>query len=131
MKSLAETDDLHEIQARVETLTRADRRLWGKMTVHQMVCHLADALRCPLREKTASDAKVFSKRFYKWVALNVPMKWPQGVPTRPEMEQGVGGSPPTEFEADRRVAQELLARFTGSSEETMPPHPIFGQMTRA
>jgi len=65
------------------------------------------------------------------VALNVPMKWPKGVPTRPEMEQGLGGSRPTEFDADRRVAQELLARFAGASPAEMPPHPIFGQMTGA
>jgi Protein of unknown function (DUF1569) len=131
MKSLAAANDLQEIQARVEALTPADRRLWGKMTVHEMVCHLADSLRCPLGEKTASEAKVFSRRFYKWVALNVPMKWPQGVATRPEMEQGVGGSCPTDFDADRRAVQELLARFAGTAHEEMSPHPIFGQMTKA
>jgi len=29
------------------------------------------------------------------------------------------------------VVQELLARFAGTSAAEMPPHPIFGQMTRA
>ena len=38
----------------------------------------------------------------KWVALYAPIPWPKGVPTRPEMDQYVGGTAPFEFDAATR-----------------------------
>ncbi len=130
MKTLAAAEDRAEIRARIERLTPSQQRLWGKMTVDGMICHLADSFRHPLGEKLASDSPPpLPRGFYKWIALRMPMKWPKGVPTRPEMEQGVGGSSPTEFEIDRRKLLQLMERFAKSSTTERPGHPIFGSMT--
>jgi hypothetical protein len=132
MKTLAAAGDRAELRGRLERLTISQKPLWGKMTVDGMICHLADAFRLPLGEKAASDARPGLPRgLYKWAALRLPMKWPRGVPTVPEMEQGVGGSSPTEFDADRRVLVQLMERFAESSATNRPAHPIFGQMTKA
>ena len=64
----------------------------------------------------------------KFFALYVPMPWPHGIKTRPEMEQGAGGTPPVGFERDRRDLLEILDRFVAAEEERTP-HPIFGTMT--
>ena len=57
------------------------------------------------------------------------MKWPKGIPTRPEVEQGVGGTPPTEFEADRARLLSVLERFRGDSMDLSVIHPFFGALT--
>ena len=36
-----------EILRRIEALTPRSERRWGRMTPHQMVCHLSDACRAP------------------------------------------------------------------------------------
>jgi len=48
----------------------------------------------------------------RWLALYLPMKWPQGIATMPEMEQGVGGTAPVEFRRDRDGVVALIGRFT-------------------
>jgi hypothetical protein len=102
------------------------------MTVGGMVCHCADALRYALCEAKADEASGLLQRWLlKPVALYLPMQWPKGVPTRPEMQQGVGGTPPDNFEDDRARLLELLARFSADGCSLAPRHPIFGKMTRA
>jgi hypothetical protein len=87
-------------------LTAFDQSLWGGMSVHGMVCHLTGAFRMALGERSAREAAgLFQRAILKWGALRVPLAWPEVFPTRPELEQGKGGSCPTEFEFDRR---ELL-----------------------
>jgi|SRR5579862_184025 len=130
MRTLAATADRESILRRIASLTPSDARLWGKMSVHQMMCHLCDAYRLPLGEKAASPVTGFLPRtIMKWIALQLPLKWPHGVATRPEMEQGVGGTPPAEFERDRADLLSILRRFCDTA--VLPePHPFFGAMSR-
>ncbi len=65
----------------------------------------------------------------KWVALRLPLKWPKGVATRPEMDQGVGGTPLAEFEKDRADLLSIVRRFCGTANLPVP-HPFFGTMSR-
>src|SRR5277367_6362031 len=101
MRTLTFISDRQSIAERISALTLSDSRRWGRMSVHQMICHLCDAYRAPLGEKYVSPTRVFvPRKLFKWVALRAPLKWPKGVPTRPEVEQGVGGTAPTEFFLD-------------------------------
>ena len=94
-----------------------------------MVVHLSDAFLCPMGEKIASPAKPpIPRAVMKWGALYFPMKWPQGVPTRPEMEQGVGGTAPVEFSQDREKLVALIERFVKKNFD-WAEHPIFGEMS--
>jgi len=130
MRTLAAIVERESILQRIASLTQSDGRLWGKMSVHQMVCHLCDAYRLPLGEKSASPATGFLPRTaMKWIALQLPLKWPHGVATRPEMEQGVGGTPPADFERDRAELLSIVQRFCDTA-ELSEPHPFFGPMTR-
>ncbi len=63
----------------------------------------------------------------KWLALKLPMQWPKGVPTRPEVEQGKGGSPPVDFGQDLASLKSNVSRFCAASPRLA--HPIFGEMT--
>jgi hypothetical protein len=68
----------------------------------------------------------------KWLALNMPMKWPKGVPTRPEIDQEISGTAPAEFEADLHALLALTKEFARTPRSfTFAAHPIFGNMNEA
>jgi hypothetical protein len=130
MQKLSDPGMAQALRDRVYKLHSALPPLWGKMTAPQMVCHLSDAFRSALGGKQVSSvATLFQRTIVKWVALYMPMQWPRGVPTRPEVEQGVGGTPPVEWERDRAELIALMNQFLGS--KTFTPHPMFGDMTQA
>ncbi len=116
-----------------ERLARIDPAVtprWGKMTAHQMICHLHDSFGVASGEKVASPTNnLLHKTLFKWVALHTPMKWPPGVPTRPEMEQGKGGTPPVDGERDRAQLRAVILAFRGRT--AFGVHPMFGEMSRS
>jgi hypothetical protein len=132
MKTLANREDLEEIRRRVGRLTAADARLWGGMSCHQMVCHLTDAFGCPLGERAVGALKgpPIPVGMYRWLALWVPMKWPKGIKTTPEMDQRIGGTRPVEFAADREALLNKLDCFANAA-GPWGAHPLFGVMTTA
>lgn len=114
---------------RAARLTPESPRIWGRMTAHQMVCHLNDSFGAGTGEKNASLAtSLFSRTVMKWVALRTPLKWPQGVPTRPEMEQGIGGTPPGDWAVDCARLRESILSFPERI-QFAARHPIFGKLT--
>jgi hypothetical protein len=130
VKTLASDATLRSLVARLQSLSPSSPRQWGKMTSHQMICHLSDAFLLPLGERNASMATgLFQRTVMKWGGLWVPIPWPKGLATRPEMAQDQGGTPPVEFENDRARLVKITHRFAASTEFTSTPHPIFGQMT--
>jgi hypothetical protein len=103
------------------------------MSAHQMVCHLSDSLRMVLGQKPASPAtSVLMRTVVKWIALYVPMPWPPGVMTRPEMDQELGGTRPTEFTTDVAALLALLQAFTAETRDVGGvSHPMFGSLSDA
>src|SRR5262249_10000230 len=80
-------------------------------------------------KKFASPASgVLQRSLVKWIALYVPLTWPKNVATRPEMEQGVGGTAPREFKSDRVQLVNTIEQFA-AAREFAPMHPIFGNLT--
>jgi len=101
------------------------------MSAPQMVCHLCDSYRVALGEKAVGSATGFLQRtIVKWIALELPMNWPSGTPTPPEVEQGIGGTPPDEFKEDRTELISLVNRFCSKDTELKILHPFFGRMSR-
>jgi hypothetical protein len=132
MKTLSSAEDLASVRKRITLVSPTDSPLWGSMSSAQMLCHLTDAFAYPLGEHNVAPFRslpipVF---LFKWIALSVPIKWPPGVPTPPEIDQRLGGSPPADFEADRALLLARLDQFTRKS-EPWPLHPIFRSMTEA
>ena len=114
---------------RLAALTPRNPPRWGRMSAHQAVCHLSDSFLLPLGRKSASaSSSPLQRTLVKWIALYAPITWPKGVPTRPEMEQGVGGTPPREFERDRAQLAALIEEFA-ARREFAAEHPIFGRLT--
>jgi hypothetical protein len=131
MLHLGEPQTRQAILQRLANLKPAAPALWGKMSACQMLCHLTDSFNVALGARTASNIDtLFSRTVMKWGALYVPMRWPQNVATRPEIEQGAGGTPPTAFDSDRRTLVATIDRFCDpGSSFTSARHPFFGRMS--
>lgn len=121
----AAADDIRE---RMQRLTPDARALWGRMTAAQMVCHLIDGFRIPLREMPVNP-----KRSPLWIGpvrwLFVhQLPWPKGkIPTRPEFTRTQAES----WDADQAVWSAALHRFVerGRGSRAFGPHPGFGPMS--
>jgi hypothetical protein len=130
MKSFACETDRAELLARLNKLREDSARRWGVMTAHQMVCHLGDAFLMMLGERRASDATgVLQRTLIKWIALYAPLPWPAGIPTRPEVDQMVGGTRPGQFLDDVARIEALMQRAAGATDCETRPHPIFGRLS--
>jgi hypothetical protein len=132
MKTLANLQDRQILLERLARVRVDSARLWGSMSAPQMVCHLNDSYRLVSGEKPASSVETaFRRTVMKWGALRLPMPWPHGLKTMPEVDQLGGGTPPGVFEADRL---ELVARteaFAAGPEYLVSArHPFFGVMSR-
>ena len=133
MKTLARQRDLAEIQRRLKSIRLDSRRRWGRMSVHQMICHLNDSFLAVTGRRPASMATgPFQRTVFKWVALYLPLPWPPGIPTRPEIDQAVGGTRPVDFAADLAQLEALLHLvMTDSRCFEGHQHPFFGPMSRS
>jgi hypothetical protein len=133
MKTLARQRYKAEIVRRLRSVRPESDRRWGQMSAHQMICHLCDACRMATGQKVASDASgLIQRTLVKWIALYVPLRWPPGIPTRPEVDQQVAGTRPVEFAADVAELEGLLEVITTrESEFDWPVHPIFGTMSKS
>jgi uncharacterized protein DUF1569 len=133
MKTLFRERDRAELLRRLRTLRRDSVRRWGRMSAHQMVCHLADAFRMLTDRLPVSLATGLPQRtVMKWAALYLPTPWPPGILTRPEIDQEIGGTKPTEFDADVAALEVQVERvLAGIGTFDGRVHPIFGPMSEA
>jgi hypothetical protein len=131
MKTLSNASDQSELLHRMSSVRPDSQALWGVMSAHQMICHLSDSFRAALGQKDVSPSTTFFKRtLLKWTALWLPVPWPHGFKTRPEMDQRQGGTPPTEFASDLETFRNLFSRFCAFKGK-FAPHAILGPMSHA
>jgi hypothetical protein len=133
MKSLSRQRDRDEIRRRLREVRPHSVRRWGRMSAHQMVCHLSDSFLTVTGQKPVSHAtSLLHRTVVKWIALYLPLRWRAGIRTRPEVDQEVGGTRPGDFAADVAQLEALLELIT--TPEPAPDwqlHPIFGRMSEA
>ena len=132
MKTLARERDKAEVLRRLRALRPDSVRRWGRMSAHQMVCHLTDGCRILTGERpTHLMASPLPRRVTKWIALYAPVTWRPGIRTSAEIDQEIGGTRPVDFELDvaelasliDHIAADQRGRFAGQI------HPVFGRMS--
>ena len=129
MSTLANAASRDACLARLEKLQPSATGQWGRMNARQMVCHLNDSFAVAAGKKYASPkTNLLQRSLVKWIALRTSFPWPHGVPTRPEIEQGRGGTPPAEWERDCTELRRWITEF--GTLETFGAHPVFGPMSR-
>ena len=130
MNSLSDPGAVEALVARLGKLHDKRPRAWGKMTAHEMLCHLNDSLAGVLGDRPISPADTWLRRtIIKYVALHTNLAWPKGSPTRPEVDSTIGGTRPSDFERDRAQTITLLRRFA-AADARHAQHPTFGPLTR-
>ncbi len=132
MKTLSNPQCKQEILGRIRQVRADSPRRWGKMNAAQMICHLKDSFLGVVGERPIPiDPNFRNRKIVKWFALQVPLRWPHGVPTRPEIDQlSGGGTPPAEFEEDRERLLNLVERFSARPLDfQFALHPMFLAMS--
>jgi hypothetical protein len=128
MNTLANQETARACCERLARLHQDSPRRWGRMTAHEMVCHLCDSFQVALGEKTVSPASSpLPGKWIKWIALRSSLPWAHNVPTRPEIQQGVGGTPPTDWDRDLENLRQMILGFGARCGPGS--HPIFGAMS--
>jgi len=132
MKTLARPEDRDELLRRLRRVRPESPRRWGRMSAHQMMCHLADAFRMALGDKAVGGTSTaFGRTLLKYLVLYAPLRWPEGVATSPEIDQHGGGTIPVEFAADVAQVERLMEVAAAAKGQAWPPHPVFGRMSDA
>jgi hypothetical protein len=134
MRTLARVRDKAELADRLRRVRADSLRRWGRMSPHQMVCHVADAL-CLMTEQKIADpgASLVERTVLKWLVLYMPLPWPTGILTSPELDPERGGTRPVDFAADLARVEAMLEAVTAvpAHELERLRHPVFGRMSRA
>ena len=129
MTTLGDPRDAAQLVRRLRTVQPDSAARWGRMSAHQMICHACDALRMALGERAVSPATgLLHRTVLKWIVLYVPVRWPAGILTRPEIDQEAGGTKPSDFARDVSELESLLT-IVARTDHSWPMHPIFGHMS--
>lgn len=117
--------------ARMSGLDPDMKPLWGRMSAHQMVCHLCDSMRMALGERPTR--LLFNRPvrlIARVIALHTPVRFPRGAPTLAALDQERRGSPPGDFREDVATFVALHDRFMATGATLGPRnHPLFGRLT--
>jgi Protein of unknown function (DUF1569) len=132
MKTLESAGVLQATIERISRITPDHAARWGRMNSHQMLCHLTDSFQVPIdRKKVRMVSGILQRTVMKCGALYIPLRWPKGIATIPEVDQQIGGTPPAQFEADRAKLIGTIRRFAALPRDfEFPPHPIFLYLSR-
>ncbi len=127
MKNLGRDEDVAEIRGRIETLTAADERRWGLMSVGEMLCHVREAYVITIAGGEARMLKgPLPPKLLKVMALKLPLKWPKTIQTVPTLKRDAM-PPPGEFEMEKVRLLEAFEAFA-RARENRAVHPMFGAM---
>lgn len=132
MKTLLDPSDRAAILERIARFQPDSPRQWGRMTPHGAICHMSDAFRVCLGDRDVTEKATFMGRtVMRFVAATVPLRWPPGVQTMPEVDQEIDGTPPVEFAKDLADLMTLTEDFVERLDPATTKHPIFGLMSAA
>jgi Protein of unknown function (DUF1569) len=128
MKSLLNQIDNKEIVSRINKLTANTKRLWGKMTVAQMLAHAQNPLCVAFGEKKLKRGFLgilFGKMAKKRMTGDAPFK--KNMPT----DKSFLVKEEKKFDEEKNKLIRLVLRFVTEGEAGISenPHPFFGKLT--
>jgi len=128
MKTMWDPASARDIRERVGRLAPERTRQWGRMSVQQMVCHLAESLKMAM-----GDLQVAPKRLpIRYPPLKQLIVYlapfPKNAPTAPELTIA---ATPRPWADDIAALQQLIDRFAAHpADAKWPDHPAFGRLSR-
>jgi hypothetical protein len=108
MRTIFRDRDRTRLHHRIDTLTPESPRRWGRMTPHEMLCHLTDAVESAFdAESEAPGTGALSRQPLKWLVLNL-LPWPKGKMASPPR---LTRRRPASWELDRAALHDALDRL--------------------
>lgn len=128
MKNLFDTAVYAETRERLSRLQPGAQRVWGKMTVAQMLAHCRKAFRVPLSE--TQPPKLYPFALIGWLMkkkLYDDIPWKRGLPTAPAFII----KDERDFEKEKAGLLALVQQFheAGPERAARIIHPVFGRFT--
>jgi hypothetical protein len=125
MKSLFDQLTHQEVSDRINKLSAASQRHWGKMDVAQMLAHCKAAFSVPLSEKKMPRS--FLGLVVGWAIkkkLYNDEPWKRNLPTAPNFKI----KDQRDFETEKQELIGLINKFytLGPDKVGLFPHPMFG-----
>jgi hypothetical protein len=113
------------VEARLAALRPDSPRVWGTMTVDQMLWHVNQFLGASLGEGNVAPMQSrMPKALFRFMLLYMP--WPRSAPTNPSAV----ATGEHDFEAERARCKALIARFAERPlAGPWPVDPSFGPVT--
>jgi len=128
MKNLFDAAVYAETRERLSRLQPDAQRVWGKMTVAQMLAHCRKAFRVPLSE--TQPPKLYPFALIGWLMkkkLYDDVPWKRGLPTAPAFII----KDERDFEREKDGLLALVQQFheAGPEKAARIIHPVFGRFT--
>lgn len=130
MKSLFDKETYNETMQRLNSLTPASQRKWGKMDAAQMLAHCKEAFKVPLSDTPLKKAPFIMRMIGSLIKSKLynDSPWKQNLPTAPNFLIKDQRS----FENEKQQLTELVTKFytLESGKVGNHPHPFFGTYTK-
>lgn len=133
MRNIDDQNEYHQILDRIQKLSPETDRLWGKMSVNEMICHISDPIRDVLGIRITEPVTPEEIRPKIIEMVLTETDWDRNLPTFPPYLQGPGGggTKPTDFEADKLSMIDLVNRYHSLDPNfKLHPHAGLGILTR-
>jgi hypothetical protein len=129
MRNLFNPTDVNTMIGRINKLTPETQRLWGKMTVDQMLAHLNVAMETVNGNHVMKNAPLFARMIGKMMKKGVlsEKQWRKGSPT----DKSYIITDKRNFEEEKTKTIAALNEFLAGGPEkcTRHPHPFFGSLS--
>ncbi len=118
------------ILLRINSLSPESKRVWGSMSVDEMLCHCQQPLKNALQITHAKlEANKIKSLVFRFVCVTILKQFPKGAPTGPDYDIKKSKIKPKEMEDERMALISLLNQFFNYSPNiSYGIHPLFGNM---
>ena len=124
MKNLFNEAELKLITDRLNGLEGTEQRLWGKMTLGQMLRHCRLQLDMALKHVPAKDIFPSPMQWITKHTFGFMIPWPKNLVAAPEMKV----TKDAEFAKERELLLERIAQM--QLQNDFGSHPFFGKMNK-
>lgn len=125
-KSLLDPEVEREMLSRLDRLAPTAKANWGRMSVTQMLRHIAGGLRMATGDlaipRRNSPLRLFPIR--QLIIFVLP--FPHNAPTAPALISNEA----SDFDAERAAVRDLVSSFAKRDIPNWPEHPAFGPLNR-
>lgn len=129
MKNILNETNYAEIKNRIQALSGASARRWGKMDLQQMIVHCTMQLKMAVGEVSTQTQGPSSMRsgLGKGILLST-IPWPKGAQTPGEMNADLAKFSLTDIDTEKIDLLGYLEK--AKAQEQLKPHPFFGKLSR-